>query len=311
VHPLHLIVDRPGRAPPAADASTGTGVNDGVADVGRGQPPSPSTPRIPRPDSERAELTPGIRSQHPIDAHVPAPSRVAGPRRGDDRHGDHQNGEQEDGTHRAIVASTGDLEYPVDAIPQVQRPRPNAKRMPAPRAPLPFAQGVGARPSTSGEDCPLRRKGNTADDHTRGPQPRLAPWSNTLAAPRERPPWNRSPATSLHARREARRRQNGERPRVPPITRAHARRSPRSGDGSERLLTSESVDGRFAAPGHFLQVVEIDVAVLDVDIDRVGRAFPPASVSTPIVRPSRGPSCRSACMSTPTGAPAQPGPRVA
>ena len=106
-HRLHLIVDRPGAASPAADLSTGTGVSDGVADVGRGQPPSPSTPRFARPDGERAELTPGIRSQHPIDAHVPAPPRVAGPRRGGDRDGDNQNGEQEDGSHRPIVAPPG------------------------------------------------------------------------------------------------------------------------------------------------------------------------------------------------------------
>jgi hypothetical protein len=41
--------------------------------------------------------------------------------------------------------------------------------------------------------------------------------------------------------------------------------------GSERLLISVDVNGRFAALGHFPQVVEVDVTVIDVDIDGMGR----------------------------------------
>ena len=37
------------------------------------------------------------------------------------------------------------------------------------------------------------------------------------------------------------------------------------------LLISEDVHGRVAARGHFLEVVEVDVTVIDVDIDGVGQ----------------------------------------
>jgi hypothetical protein len=41
--------------------------------------------------------------------------------------------------------------------------------------------------------------------------------------------------------------------------------------GLERLPISEAVNRRFAGLGDILQVVEVDVAVLYVDIDRVRR----------------------------------------